>query len=145
MKRKSTSRQQHLDWIRRAFRRVEIVRQLGMRLARLGPGRATLVLETRSEHLHPQGAVHGGIIATLVDTALAMAIFTLVPARTEMATVEMSVNYLSPHRRGRLRAEARVLRKGRRLAVGEVDVWNAAGERVAKSLLTYSIRAERER
>jgi len=59
--------------------------------------------------------------------------------------VEMSVNYLSPHRRGRLRAEARVLRKGRRLAVGEVDVWNAAGERVAKSLLTYSIRAERER
>jgi uncharacterized protein (TIGR00369 family) len=145
MKGKPTLRQQHLGWIRRTFRRVEIVRQLGMRLARLGPGRATLVLETRREHLHPQGAVHGGIIATLADTALAMAIFTLVPARTEMATVEMSVNYLSPHRRGRLRAEARVLRKGGRIAVGEVDVWNAAGELVAKSLLTYSIRAERER
>lgn len=130
----------HLARIRRAFRRVEIVRQMGMRLASLARGRATLVLETQKQHLHPQGAVHGGVIATLADTALAMALLTLLPAGTEMATVEMSINYLSAHRRGRLRAEARVLRTGRRIAVGEVDVRNPAGALVAKSLLTYSIR-----
>lgn len=117
---------------------------MGMKLARLAPGRATLLLDARKQHLHPQGAVHGGIIATLADTALAMALFTLVPPTTRMATVEMSINYLAAHSRGRLRAEARVLRKGRRLAVGEVDVWNRAGVRVAKSLLTYSIREQKE-
>lgn len=142
MDRKRKARQQQLARIRRSFRRVRIVREMGMKLTRLGPGRATLVLDARKQHLHPQGAVHGGIIATLVDTALAMALFTLVPPATQMATVELSINYLSPHRRGRLRAVARVLRKGRRIAVGEVDVWNRAGERVAKSLLTYAIRPE---
>ncbi|MFQ5926927.1 MAG: PaaI family thioesterase [Terriglobia bacterium] len=140
MPRKRTARQQHLAWIRRTFRRVGIARQMGMKLARLSPGRATLLLDARKQHLHPQGAVHGGVIATLADTALAMALFTLVPPRTQMATVEMSINYLAAHSTGRLRAEARVLRRGRRIAVGEVDVWNRAGVRVAKSLLTYSIR-----
>ena len=73
-----------------------------------------------------------------------MALFTLVPLTTQMATVEMTINYLVPHRGGRLRAEARVLRKGQRIAVGEVEVWNRAGERVAKSLLTYSLRGEND-
>lgn len=135
-----TPSQQHLARVRRAFRRVEIVRRMGMKLERLGPGRATLLLEVRQEHLQPQGAVHGGVTATLVDTAVGMALFTLVPPTTEMATVDMTINFLSAHRRGRLRAEARVLRKGRRLAVGEVDVWNRAGERVAKGLVTYAMR-----
>lgn len=118
---------------------------MGMKLGRLGRGRATLLLDTRREHLHPQGAVHGGVIATLADTALAMALFTLVPPTTQMATIEMTINYLAPHRGGRLRAQARVLRKSRRIAVGEVDIWNQAGKRVAKSLLTYAIRPKEGR
>ncbi|MBI4461307.1 MAG: PaaI family thioesterase [Acidobacteria bacterium] len=143
--RKKKVRPRHLDRIRQTFHRVEIVRQLGMKLERLRAGQATLLLDIREEHLHPQGAVHGGVIATLVDTALGMALFTLVPPQTRMATIEMSVNYLAAHRSGRLRAEARVLRLGRRIAVGEVDVWNRRRERVAKSLLTYAIRRKRER
>jgi uncharacterized protein (TIGR00369 family) len=58
-------------------------------------------------------------------------------------TVEMKINFLDPHAGGRLRAEARVLRLGRRLAVGEVEIRNAARKLVAKSLLTYSVRGEK--
>lgn len=142
---KQRVRRSHLAWIRSIFPRVQFVRQMGIRISRLGSGQATLVVDTRPEHLQPQGAVHGGVIATLADTAVAMALFTLVPPMTQMATVEMSINYLTPHRGGRLRAEASILRKGKRVAVGEVDVWNSARQRVAKALVTYSIREHKEK
>lgn len=124
--------------IRKKFRRVGAVRMLGMKLSRLSPGRATLTLDARPRHSHPQG-IHGGVLAALADTALAMAIFTRLPRFTLISTVEMKINYLTSHQRGRLRADARVLRQGKRWAVGEVEIRNTAGALVAKSLLTYSI------
>ena len=137
------TRQRHYAEIRRRFERVGAVRLLGMKLARLAPGRVTLLLDVEPRHSHPYG-VHGGVLAALADTALAMAILTRLPPRVWISTVEMKINYLSAHQRGRLRAEARVLRLGKRLAVGEVEIRNAARQLVAKSLLTYSIRRGEE-
>jgi uncharacterized protein (TIGR00369 family) len=133
------TRAQHYAEIKRRFARVGAVRLLGMKLARLAPGRATLLLDVGPRHSHPQG-VHGGVLAALADTALAMAIFTRLAGPPRISTVEMKINYLNTHQRGRLRAEARVLRLGKRLAVGEVEIRNSARQLVAKSLLTYSIR-----
>lgn len=138
------SRRRHYAEIAQRFSRVGAVRMLGMKVAKLAPGRATLTLDSRPRHSHPQG-IHGGVLAALTDTALAMAIFTRLPARTWISTVEMKINYLAPHQRGRLRAEARVLRLGKRWAVGEVEIRNATRELVAKSLLTYSIRPPEEK
>lgn len=138
------SRERHYAEIRQRFSRVGAVRMFGMKVAKLRPGRATLTLDTRPRHSHPQG-VHGGVLAALADTALAMAIFTRLPPAAWISTVEMKINYLAPHQRGRLRADARVLRQGKRLAVGEVEIRNSAGKLVAKSLLTYSIRRAEEK
>lgn len=137
------TRAHHYAEIRRRFERVGAVRLLGMKLARLAPGRVTLLLDVEPRHSHPHG-VHGGVLAALADTALAMAILTQLPATAWLSTVEMKINYLSAHQRGRLRAEAKVLRLGKRLAVGEVEIRNAARQLVAKSLLTYSIRRAEE-
>ncbi len=125
--------------IRRRFARVQPVRMFGIKLAALGRGRAELTLDPGPRHVHPYG-IHGGVLAALADTALAMAVFTLVSASTPIATVEMKINYLAPHHRGRLRAEARVLRMGKRLAVGEVEIRNRKRQLIAKSLMTYSLR-----
>lgn len=133
------SRKKHYAEIRRRFAAVGAVRLLGMEVAKLGPGRASLTLDTRPRHSHAEG-IHGGVLAALADTALAMALLTRLSLHDAISTVEMKINYLSPHRRGRLRAEARVLRLGKRLAVGEVEIRNSSRELVAKSLLTYSIR-----
>jgi len=138
------TRKRHYAKIIRRFRQVGAVRMLGMKVSKLSPGRATLTLDTGPRHSHPRG-VHGGVLAALADTALAMAIYTQVPARTLISTVEMKINYLTPHERGRLRARARVLRLGKRWAVGEVEIRNARRELVAKSLLTYSIRPPEEK
>lgn len=139
-----TTRKRHYAEMGKHFGRISAVRFFGMKLAGLGPGRATLTLEARPQHSHPQG-IHGGVLAALADTALAMAIFTRLPAHTWISTVEMKINYLMPHQRGRLRADARVLRQGKRWAVGEVEIRNTARELVAKSLLTYSIRTHEEK
>lgn len=135
-------RRQYAEIVKR-FNRVGAVRLLGMKVGKLSPGRATLILDTRPRHSHQQG-IHGGVLAALADTALAMAIFTRLPAHSWISTVEMKINYLAPHQRGRLRADALVLRQGKRWAVGEVEIRNARRELVAKSLLTYSIRPHEE-
>lgn len=134
-----SSRPRHYADIRRRFSRVRAVRMLGMKLDKLSPGRAVLTLDTRPRHTHAEG-IHGGVLAALADTALAMAILTRVSSLASISTVEMKINYLARHQRGRLRADARLLRLGQRLAVGEVEIRNSARELVAKSLLTYSIR-----
>ncbi|MFQ5723373.1 MAG: PaaI family thioesterase [Terriglobia bacterium] len=138
-------RNRHHAEIAKRFRRVGAVRLLGMKLAKLSPGRATLTLDARPRHSHPQG-IHGGVLAALADTALAMALFTRLPAGAWISTVEMKINFLSPHQRGRLRADARLLRVGKRWAVGEVEIRSASSRGlVAKSLLTYAIRPHGER
>ena len=138
------SAKRHYAELRRHFSRIAAVRMFGMKAGKLSPGRATLTLDAGPRHSHPQG-VHGGVLAALADTALAMAIFPRLPARTWISTVEMKINYLAPHLRGRLRADARVLRQGKRWAVSEVEIRNAARALVAKSLLTYSIRPHEEK
>ena len=135
------TRKQHYAEIVRRFSQVGAVRLLGMKVSRLAPGRATLTLDAGPRHSHPRG-IHGGVLAALADTALAMALYTRVHPRALLSTVEMKINYLAPHQQGRLRARARVLRLGRRWAVGEVEIRNAARVLVAKSLLTYSIRPQ---
>src|SRR3989338_8641414 len=101
----------HYTELRRRFSRIAAVRMFGMKAGKLGPGRATLTLDTGPRHSHPQG-VHGGVLAALAAPALAMSISPRPRAGTCISPVEMKINSLAPPRGGRLRADARVLRQG---------------------------------
>ncbi|MEW6297066.1 MAG: PaaI family thioesterase [Thermodesulfobacteriota bacterium] len=84
--------------------------------------------------------VHGGAIASLIDTAGVVAVWSNAdPAATRGATASLTVNYLAAARRVDLVAEARVLRRGRSVVFVDVDVVSPAGERVAKGLVTYKL------
>jgi len=111
----------------------------GYELDSIGDGKATMSLRVMDRHLQIHGVVHGGILASLADTAGAMAAYPLLPKGTRLATVEMTINYLEPVDRGPITAEARVLRLGRTLAVSECEIKDAAGKLAAKSLLTFAI------
>jgi acyl-CoA thioesterase len=111
----------------------------GYELDSIGDGKATMSLRVMDRHLQIHGVVHGGILASLADTAGAMAAYPLLPKGTRLATVEMTINYLEPVDRGPIIAEARVLRLGRTLAVSECEIKDAAGKLAAKSLLTFAI------
>ena len=128
--------------IREKFEINHFPRLLGIEIDSVEPGRARLSVEIRKELLQLQGIMHGGAIATLIDTAVAFAIVGASEPDARFTTVELKVNYLSPIREGRVVADARLVRDGRRIVVADCDVFDANGRLAAKGLLTY-IRLEK--
>jgi uncharacterized protein (TIGR00369 family) len=123
--------------IREKFQTNHFPRLLGMEIDSIEPGRARLSVEVRQELLQLQGVMHGGAIASLVDTAVAFAIISVSEPQDRFTTVEMKVNYLSAIREGRAVADARLIRDGRRIIVADCDVFDSQGRLAAKGLLTY--------
>jgi len=123
--------------IREKFEINHFPRMLGIEIDSIEPGRAVLGVEVRQELLQLQGVMHGGAIASLIDTAVAFAIVSVSQPQDRFTTVEMKVNYLSAIREGRATAEARLIRDGRRIIVADCDVFDSKGRLAAKGLLTY--------
>jgi len=116
-----------------------VARALGVGLARLSVDRATAVLPFRTQNVTVGDIVHGGVIAALIDIAGVAA--ALSGAASEglrgSATSQLSISYLAPAKGVALAAEARVLRRGRRQAVVDVEV--RAADLVAKALVTVAL------
>src|SRR6478672_9194898 len=108
--------------IERAIESVPYARLLGIQLEKAVPGEAVLTLAIRPELSQNHGVVHGGAIASLIDTATAFAILTLLEPDERVTTVDLTINYLRPGLAGQLRATARVLRQGRRLLATSAEV-----------------------
>jgi len=116
-----------------------MLRFLGFRLMTAEPGRVVLQFRVRSHHLQVHNVVHGGVTATLADTAGGMATYLAVPPGTRVATVEMKINFLEAIERGTVTADARVIRCGRHFSVVECDVRDSAGRLAGKALMTFAI------
>jgi uncharacterized protein (TIGR00369 family) len=119
-------------------------RQLGFKLVKATRGRVILGMKIDARHLQIHGVVHGGVLAALADTAGGLASFMACSLGTRVATVEMKINYLEGVGRGRLTADARVVRIGRHLAVVDCDVTNNTNDKkpkllVAKALMTFFV------
>ena len=97
---------------------------IGMQIeqAQDGKGRARIQVDRRL--MHPQQMVHGGVIFTLADSAMSMALISKLPAGTPFSTIEAKINYLAPVRGGEIVAEATILQQGRTIAVIEASIYN---------------------
>jgi uncharacterized protein (TIGR00369 family) len=120
-------------------RPVPFAELLGVRIAHREPGLARLELDARPELLNSHQAVHGGVVMTLADIALAVAAMTTDPQSKGAVTVELSVTFIQPGT-GRLVAEGRCLRSGKSLSFSEGEVRDGQGNLVAKALGTFSLR-----
>lgn len=108
--------------------------------AESGIGRVSVQIDERL--MHPQQIVHGGVIFTLADTAMSMALISVLPVGTPFGTLEAKINYMLPVRKGELLAEGRIVHKGRSTAVLEATVFNIIeGEQhaIARVLGTFNI------
>ena len=84
--------------------------------------------------------VHGGAIASLIDSAGVAAVWSNVDSNvTRGATIDLTVNYMAAAEGVDLTAEAQVIRRGRSVVFVDVDVTSPNGERIAKGLLTYKL------
>jgi uncharacterized protein (TIGR00369 family) len=94
---------------------------LGMSVPVVEEGRAWFEADPEDFLLNPLGTVHGGFAATMLDSAMAVAVHTALPAATGYSTAELKINYtraITP-RSGRLRAEGSVIHVGRQMATAE--------------------------
>ncbi|MEW6125479.1 MAG: PaaI family thioesterase [Acidobacteriota bacterium] len=123
--------------IQERFELNHFPRLMGIKIDEIEKGRARLSLDVNETHRQLAGVMHGGAIATLIDTAVAMAIVGVSEPGDKFTTVEMKVNYLSPIVEGHIVAEARLIRDGRRIVVADCDVFDPQGKLAAKGLLTY--------
>jgi len=94
--------------------------------------------------INSNGVLHGGIVFSAADAATAVALLSLLKEGERMATAEMKINFLRPVDDIDIVAEARILHRGAHTAVGDVTVWDAAGNLVAKALATYAIAKKTE-
>lgn len=126
-----------LTKIREKFQHNPFPQLVGIELESVEQGRARLTLDVEEKHRQIQGILHGGAMATLIDTAVAFAIVGASEPGARFSTVEMKINYLSSVAAGRITAEAWLVRDGRRIVVAECDVNDEQGKLLAKGLLTY--------
>jgi uncharacterized protein (TIGR00369 family) len=106
---------------------------LGFEIAEVDAGRAVFTV-TPGEHLYnPIGVVHGGVTATLLDSVTGCAVHTMLPAGTAYTSLDLSVKYLRPLTAdtGPVRAIGRVINKGRRTALAEGELRDAADRLLA--------------
>lgn len=114
---------------------------LGFRLVEVNKGRAAFEGYPQFEHYNPFGAVHGGLAATMLDSALGCAVHSTLPAGDGFTTLELKVNLVRAIKKdtGLLRAEGRILHRGRTVATAEADLKDSAGKLYAHASTTCMI------
>lgn len=117
---------------------------LEMRIEEAACGRATLSLPFKVKHAQGKGLMHGGAVTALADTAVAMAIKSLLPEETHFATVELSLTFHAPVREGRVTAKARVAEQEGRTIRGEAEVFDAHGTKVATFRSVFRVKRSEE-
>lgn len=121
-----------------------IASHLGMELTDVSHGTVTFRCHPDESHYNPIGMVHGGLVATLLDSALGCATHTTLPAGTGYTSIEIKVNYLRPvtSSSGPLICTGNVTKAGRRVAFAEGEVLDNQNKAVATasgSLLVFPL------
>jgi len=132
-------KEKYLELVKRAANGSPYYRLLGMEITEIREGESTIQMLFREELTHPYGIVHGGAIASLADSAVAMALVDLVGPKDRITTIEFKINFFAPISKGELKAHAKIIHKGSKTAVGDVEVVNEEGKLVAKGIATYII------
>src|ERR1051325_5651328 len=114
---------------------------LNFKLVELGEGQAAFAVEPDEYHYNPIGVVHGGLAATLLDSAMGCAVHSMLAAGVGYTTLEATVNYVRPMtvETGLVRCEAKVIHMGGRTATAEGRVTDASGKLYAHATTTCII------
>jgi len=133
-----------LEEVRERFARSEFhTAFLGLRLDRVADGEVDVSLVMEPRHRNLVGTLHGGMIATLADTATGLAYRTVLEPGTSHVTSSLTVTFLAPGRAGTVTARGRVIKRGRRFGYAEADVVDETGTLLARATATFTVIAER--
>jgi uncharacterized protein (TIGR00369 family) len=128
-----------------ARERVQFAVQLGIKVEHLGEGEARARVPYRDDFLRPGGTIAGPVLMSLADFAMYGAVLSMIGPVELAVTTNLNINFLRRPLPGDVIAEARILKLGKRLAVGEVSLFrDGEDELVAHVTATYSIPPHNE-
>ena len=112
--------------IQRSFALQTMMQLISAELSRVEPGKVEITLPYRADLAQQHGHLHAGMITTIADTAGGYAAYSLMPAGSEVLSVEFKVNLLRPARGETFVSRAEVIKAGRTLSVVRADVFGIA-------------------
>src|ERR1044071_2916789 len=110
-----------------------VARLIGFTITSVEPGRVVVEFEAGPQHANPMGTLHGGILCDVADAAMGLAYAATLEEGESFTTLELKINFLKPVWKGLLRAEGRVVRRGKTIGLVECDVTDKTGGLVARS------------
>jgi uncharacterized protein (TIGR00369 family) len=115
---------------------VPIAQLIGFEAKDIADGRATVTLAAGPQHANPMGTLHGGILCDIADAAMGMAFASTLAAEESFTTVELKINFFRPVWEAQLRAEGKVVRRGRSVGYIECEISDERGQLIAKAAST---------
>ena len=116
---------------------VPFAKLLGIEVVSVEPGHAVLSMAIRDDLKQNHGIAHGGSIAALIDSSMAIAIMPMLAENEHTTTVDLTIHYLRPLTGGTARSSARVVRAGRRVITVSAELVDDNGKLAATALSTY--------
>jgi uncharacterized protein (TIGR00369 family) len=117
---------------RRPLPRAPVAELVGFEITEGGDGRAVMTLQAGPQHANPMGSLHGGILCDIGDAAMGYAFASTLAEGESFTTVDLRINFLRPVWNALLRAEAKVVHRGRTVGYVECDVVDERQRVVAK-------------
>jgi uncharacterized protein (TIGR00369 family) len=134
-------REELYDILQRAMKdptglKAPIAELIGWTMTAVAPGRATMELDVDERLANPMGTLHGGVLCDLSDAAMGIAYATELERGESFTTLELKINFMKPVWRAHLRAEGKVVKRGRTVGLVECDVFDEKGSLVARASST---------
>jgi len=113
-----------------------IAELIGFEVVQIGEGRAIGSLQAGPQHANPMGTLHGGVLCDIADAAMGMAFASTLAPDESFTTIALSINFFRPVWQARLKAEARVINRGKSVGYLECDVTDEGGKHIARANAT---------
>lgn len=123
---------------------ARVAELVGFQLTAIEEGRALVELQAGPQHANPMGTLHGGILCDITDAAMGLAFASGLAEGESFTTIELKINYLKPIWSAKLRAEGRVVKRGRTVGLVECDVFDEKNSLVARASSTCMTLRGRE-
>jgi len=113
--------------------RAPVAELIGFKVTEVGDGRALATLEAGPQHANPMGTLHGGILCDLADAAMGLAFASTLAVEESFTTVELKINFFRPVWNAQLKAEGKVIQRGRTIGYVECDITDENERLIAKA------------
>ena len=127
-----------LEFTEEIWKRSPFIKLLGVTIEKLEHGCCQSQLKIKDSFLNVHNTVHGGVIYSMVDISMGVAVYSTLKKDDETVTVEIKINYLKPAKTKSLICEAWVIQKGKNIVVLEAEV-RSENNLIAKAQGTFSI------